>query len=81
MSIILSGVAASFHSEISRILPEADVASLTNLVWMARCSRRLVAEIGVNLFVKWRVLLVVTGVSLRDARMEMFKNIVLAGGK
>ena len=56
------------------------MASALSLVSMARCSRRLVAEVGVNLFVDWRVLLVVTGVSARDSRMEIFKNIVMAGG-
>ena len=33
------------------------------------------------MFADWRVLLVVTGASVRDARMDVFRNIVEAGGK
>ena len=61
-------------------LAEAELASALSLVSMARCSRRLVADVGINLFVNWRVFLVATGVSVRDARMVIFKNIVEAGG-
>ena len=60
---------------------EVAAATTATLVSMARCSRRLVAKVGVNLFVRWRLCLVATGRSVRDARMDIFKNIVVAGGR
>ena len=63
------------------VLGESEGRCALRLVEMARCSRLLVADLGINLFRDWKVFLVVTGYTVRDARMEVFKNIVQAGGK